>query len=441
MSKKSKVIPLNSIEKIAILFGNGKSMSQVKGDADYIMNGGFYNMTTGKPVCHLKVNGMVYAEPPKDDYWNDWGYTWDKGSDIRLAVIPNDSTGKNHITATRLIAGSLGPADKLDYPAEQGGARKRTAMGLTKDGLILYCTDDPTTPEQLRDELVQMGAESAIMLDGGGSSQCDFRGEKISSTRRVHNYIAVWLTEEGKKEMDKKRVVLDPGHGVETAGKRSPDGTYLEHEFNLDVARRIKAKLERHGVEVILTRSTQHELFPGDPNADLAARVKISNTAKPDLFVSVHSNAYDPEGDADGDGNPVDWSEASGYLIVTSAAGETAGRNRAARAILARAKDAGIQLHGGGLQHALYYVLRHTNDPALLIEHGFHTNIREVELLKNSVYRDLLARVDAQGILDYLGIPWADELTAGQETPKEPEEETACMRCPHCGGALKIEKG
>lgn len=39
------------------------------------------------------------------------------------------------------------------------------------------------------------------------------------------------------------KVCIDAGHGVETAGKRSPDGSYLEYEFNLDVAKRIQAHL------------------------------------------------------------------------------------------------------------------------------------------------------------------------------------------------------
>ena len=68
MSKQVAIIPLSDIERVAIVFGGGRAMSQVKGDADFIMNGGYYDMTTGKPVCHLKANGTVYAEPPKDDY-------------------------------------------------------------------------------------------------------------------------------------------------------------------------------------------------------------------------------------------------------------------------------------------------------------------------------------------------------------------------------------
>lgn len=38
-------------------------------------------------------------------------------------------------------------------------------------------------------------------------------------------------------------VVIDPGHGVETAGKRSPDGTLREYEFNRDVSNRVSAYL------------------------------------------------------------------------------------------------------------------------------------------------------------------------------------------------------
>lgn len=205
-----------------------------------------------------------------------------------------------------------------------------------------------------------------------------------------------------------KKVVLDPGHGVETAGKRSPDGSYLEHEFNLDMAKRLKALLEARGVAVTLTRSDEHDVT-------LADRVAVSNQTAPDLFLSIHSNAS-------GEG----WTEPSGFGIYTSSAGETAGRNRAARAILARAREAGIGLWGGGLHHNRLYVLRNTVAPAVLIEHGFHTNRDEVERLKSGDYRDLLARVDAKGVLDYLGLPWS---------------EGEGLSCPHCGGALKLEKG
>lgn len=191
------------------------------------------------------------------------------------------------------------------------------------------------------------------------------------------------------------KVVLDPGHGVETAGKRSPDGTYLEHEFALDMAQRIKVILERHGVKVVLTRTDEHDVT-------LVQRVRTANTAAPDLFVSIHSNAA---------GSGADWMHARGYGIYTSAQGECAPRNKAARAILARAQQAEIHLWGGGLHHnSELYVLCRTAAPAVLIEHLFHDNQEDVELLKDCAFRDKLAQVDAKGILDYLGIEWKQEV-------------------------------
>ena len=52
-----------------------------------------------------------------------------------------------------------------------------------------------------------------------------------------------------------------------------------------------------------------------------------------------------------------------------------------------------------------YYVLKNTKAPALLIEHGFHTNKEDVELLKDPEYRAKLAYAEAAGILDHLGLP------------------------------------
>ena len=223
-----------------------------------------------------------------------------------------------------------------------------------------------------------------------------------------------------------KKVVLDPGHGVETPGKCSPDKSYYEHEFNLDMAYRMKAILERHGVAVTLTRYDEHEpVIHSDPammeRFSLAERVKVANTVRPDLFVSIHSNAAGMGG----------WMNARGYGIYTSCAGDTAGRNIAAGKVLARIKKAGVRLWGDGLHHEMFYVLKNTIDPAMLIEHLFHDNKEDVALLKDGAYRAKLAEANCKGILDYLGIAWVDE-----PAPKE----TGCI-CPHCGGALKIEKG
>lgn len=396
MRKYIASIPLADIARIAILTGNGRSMAQVKGDADYICNAGFYDMTTGRPVGHLKADGAVLAK----EVWGCWGFAWDR-ADIKMSALP-DAKRMNYISGVEMLSPMIGIHDAMHYRPEVGGSRPRTAMALTGNKLLLYCADSPTTPEALRDTLYKLGAETAIMLDGGGSSQCDFQGKKISSPRRVHNYLAVWLRKKEDKPMS-KIVCLDPGHGVESPGKCSPDKSYYEHEFAMDMARRIQAHLERCGVRVVLTRTGEHCPTGKADTNDLLKRVAISDAAGADLFVSIHSNASGNE-----------WSNASGLMIYTSAGPDTASRNVAAKAVLARMTAAGVELRGSPLVHDIELVVtRKTAAPAMLIEYGFHTSQTEVELLKKGSYRAKLAEATAMGVCDFLCVAWQQEATAG----------------------------
>ena len=210
MSKYIATIPLADIERIAIVTGNGRSMAQVKGDADYICNAGFYDMTTGRPVGHLKADGAVLAK----EAWGCWGFAWDK-SDIKMAALP--AVAQNYISGVEMLSPMIGIQDAMHYRPEVGGSRPRTAMALTGNKLLLYCADSPTTPEALRDTLYKLGAETAIMLDGGGSSQCDFAGQKISSNRRVHNYLAVWLRKKEDKPVGNYIVTAEVGLNIRSA--------------------------------------------------------------------------------------------------------------------------------------------------------------------------------------------------------------------------------
>ena len=404
MSKHIKIIPLTQIERIAIVQGSGRSLAQVKQAEGCVLicNAGFYS-GNGKPTHHLKVDGKVLACAP----WGCWGFAWNNGADIRMEALPAD-TRLNYIAGVELLSPMVSDTGSIPYDpkGELGGSRGRTAMALAGDKLILYCSGDGTkdaaTLEEVQEELRRLGAETAVYVDGGGSSQCDFGGgETIRSSRKVYSYLCVWLKKKEDKPVNKK-VCLDPGHGpVCVSG--SPDGSYKEHEFAWDMSQRVRAHLERCGVTVVMTRD-------GTGYPSLTERCGISNKAGADLFVSLHSNAS-------GDGK--NWTSPSGYLIYTSAGPETAARNVAARAVLKRVREAGIAVRGGGLEHNLEYaVLKGTTAPAMIIEHGFHTNREDTALLKTGNYRAKLAEADARGVLDFLGLPWVAETPAGgTDTP------------------------
>lgn len=201
-----------------------------------------------------------------------------------------------------------------------------------------------------------------------------------------------------------KTVCLDPGHGPGNVNG-SADGTYKEHEFCMDLCNRMKPMLEEEGVEVVLTRTAS--TYP-----TLTARGNISNQAGADLFVSVHTNAA--------------GSSARGFIVYTSSGPDTAERNKAAVSIINAVNKAGVLLFGAGKPyHELFTVLTTTTAPAVLLECGFHTNAQDTALLKDSAYRDKMARAVVNGIFEYLGIDTTADKESGEPDKASTWAETA----------------
>lgn len=210
MSKYIARIPRSTIRRMALITGGGRSLEQVKAAEapDLICNGGFF-AAIGEPTHHLKADGVVRATAP----WTSWGYAWDEGSDVSMVVLPADDK-RSYIAAYELITPYQTPDKPLAYSMDLAWDRGRTAMGLSGDDLVLLCCRDKSvdamTPEDLREAMLAEGCESALMLDGGGSSQCDFGvGQVVDSSRPVDNYICIWLTEEAKNDKDKEESPVD----------------------------------------------------------------------------------------------------------------------------------------------------------------------------------------------------------------------------------------
>ena len=405
MNKQIAHVPLEQISRLEIVVTKcRKSLTEVKGEtgADYILNGGMWN-PDGSACVGLKVGGRLLSRTP---WGNVHGYGW-TGTGIHMTL---DWKGNaNYLAVSPIIRDGAKYPEKT-YGKAQDGVRGRSAIGMTRDALVLYCAKDGTRdakdPDGLTRELLALGCDTAMMLDGGGSSQCDFAGTQIQSARKVHNWICVWTKKTAEsppqkedKPVSKPVVCLDPGHGPGCANG-SPDGSYRECEFTWDLYTRLRPLLEAQGITVVSTREKESD-YPG-----LSARASVSNRAGADLFVSLHSNAA--------------GSSARGFVAFTSAPPETAARNRLAAAIINRVHAAGVVLWGSGLAHELYTVLASTTAPAVLLEYGFHTNAQDLALLKDAAYRDKLAQATCAGISDYLGLEVKEpDQESGQ--PNEPD--------------------
>ena len=212
-------IPLSEIDRLAIVVTDckmGLEQARAKTGADYLLNGGMWN-ADGTPCRGLKVDGKILSLSP----WGDIaGYGWNTPGDIRLKAKWDDVD--NYIATSPLILDGK-PLDKIPYDSAQGGRRPRSAMGIVGNSLLLFCSSDAMTPEEVRDELAGRGCSSAMMLDSGGSTQCDFNGETIKAERLVHNWIAVWTAAEKEDHVGTYRVT--PSIGVNV---RSGPGTNYE---------------------------------------------------------------------------------------------------------------------------------------------------------------------------------------------------------------------
>ncbi|MBS5134829.1 MAG: N-acetylmuramoyl-L-alanine amidase [Oscillospiraceae bacterium] len=335
--KKITSIPLADVERIEIRVTRcKKTLSQVKAEsgADYILNGGMWN--AGGSACPLlKVGGKWLSSRP----WTAYGYAWDQGGDIRLTV----DVGKENFLACTCLIGPWGPVEKPSYDAAQGGTRGRSAIGLKDGALYLYCSSDGSsdarTPEGLRDDLAALGWDSAVMLDSGGSSMCDFDGDIMRGDgRKVHNWICVHTTKkggaeppEGENTMSKKYTVMPsvgvnirkgPGTGYDKVGGYAKGTVITVLEERVGWGRTDKGWVKLSNLSLSTSSgggstATGRKTDTGVPIKEMLVATGRKNRpggVNPDTYITIHETGNKAKGaDAEAHGAYVrgDSAEAS----------------------------------------------------------------------------------------------------------------------------------
>ncbi|MDD2361450.1 MAG: N-acetylmuramoyl-L-alanine amidase [Oscillospiraceae bacterium] len=190
----------------------------------------------------------------------------------------------------------------------------------------------------------------------------------------------------GSKPLTGKRIVIDPGHGVDNNGTKSGTGggTTSERAEVLKYGLQLRDKLTALGATVIMTRST--EKAPKG-TLDLSVRTDFARNNYTDLFISIHMDSYSN-------------SSARGYSIFYL--NEFA--YPYAKAINEKVKPVYKSfsgLDGRGFKWGYYAVTNLHDCPSILIECGFMSNSADLELLISSDYRSKFTQALADGILDY----------------------------------------
>ena len=154
-----------------------------------------------------------------------------------------------------------------------------------------------------------------------------------------------------------RTIFLDPGHGGRDPGALGPGGR-RESDDNLRLANAVNTRLIAQGFRVIQSRTT-------DIAVTLQQRTNQANAQNPDLFISLHRNAFTNPG---ANGTEI-------FVFTNPTAAETA----AAIEIMDRLAVVGVQSNRG-VKRGNFHVLRETRAPAMLIELGFITNVRDNQL-------------------------------------------------------------
>ena len=192
-------------------------------------------------------------------------------------------------------------------------------------------------------------------------------------------------------------ILLDPGHGSDTSGKRSPDGRFLEYAFNRDIAARVASKLTSLGLnaEIIVPELTDI------PLKERVSRInaRCASLGKGNvILVSIHANAA---------GNGTKWMNARGWSCYTSK-GDTAADELATCLCEAAAKyfkDLRIRTDfsdGDPDFEESFYVLRRTICPAVLVENFFYDNPEDLRFLESEEGKELVTKVIVEGVVAYL---------------------------------------
>ncbi|WDI03973.1 N-acetylmuramoyl-L-alanine amidase [Paenibacillus urinalis] len=189
------------------------------------------------------------------------------------------------------------------------------------------------------------------------------------------------------------KIVIDAGHGYYTLGKRCPDGSMREWEFNSVVANYVAQMLAAYdGVETKFTHDTT-----GKTDVMLSARTKAANAWSADILVSIHANA------AAGTWGIAEGIETFVYSTKSTASVKLA--NAVQAQLIARTGRRNRGVKTGDL-----HMVRETKMPAILVECGFMDNREEAALLKTDAYRRKCAEAIVAGIVEVYGLKEAADV-------------------------------
>lgn len=191
------------------------------------------------------------------------------------------------------------------------------------------------------------------------------------------------------------KILIDNGHARSTVGKRSPDKTFYEWEFNRIIAIGIVDELEKLGYDA------ERIVLEDDYDVSLTKRCERVNKIcreegrKNVIFISIHANAA-------GHG---DWKSARGFSVYV-ARNASEDSKILAKTIYDEADARGYR--GNRCVPKEHYwqqnftVLKNTLCPAVLTENLFYDNKDDLAILKSDFGKKDIIDMHVKAIVRFL---------------------------------------
>lgn len=226
-------------------------------------------------------------------------------------------------------------------------------------------------------QLMAGNSNSRVVLDVANPSI-----EMSSSVSESGKIIEINFTEATvpiafTKAKSEIKVVIDAGHGGYDPGCMTEG--YKEKDITLDIAKRVRVLLEKAGITVYMTRS-------GDDTLSLKERTDFTNTMNVDAFVSIHVNSSTSSGP---EGIDTHWYTNQSIPLA----------RKIQSCIINR-----VPAIDRGIKKNMFYVIHHTEVPAVLVEIGFISNPSERCQLISVNRKQNTAQGIADGVLQFLGM-------------------------------------
>lgn len=175
-------------------------------------------------------------------------------------------------------------------------------------------------------------------------------------------------------------ILLDPGHGGNESGSLGPTGI-PEKVVNLTVSELLQQELLNRGATVYMTRET-------DVNVSLRERMDLIDEINPAIALSVHYNALPDSGDAmNTAGIGMFWYHPQAYSLAQ---------------FLHNYLVDNLNRPSYGVFWNNLALTRPHSAPSVLMELGFMINPNEFEWITNPEEQKQLAKVLADGIVEWL---------------------------------------